>query len=252
MTDVTDNPRRYWNIKFLRFKDIYYPKILIAEKDKVLMECLKGVKGKYILKTDLFEEAHGNKNLLFKLSKNNRCTGMDVSTEVVRNAGNYDEKSVLIDADVTNMPFRDNKFDIIISTSTLDHLDYKSIPKAFEELHRVLKKGGVILLTIDNYHNLLYRTEFVFWKIFNLYYRTKCFKISEVVSFARNAGLRVESIETIMDFPPIIDKVFMILHQIFGINLDVVFRKVLNLSEKFNRNHPYSKGRFIFLKLAKE
>lgn len=48
-------------------------------------------------------------------------------------------------ADVYNLPFVDNEFDIILCTEVLEHLIYPSC--AISEMRRVLKPGGKLILT---------------------------------------------------------------------------------------------------------
>ena len=248
----TNNKSKYWDIIFFRFKNLYYPPTLIREKDETFIKLFEEIKNKVILKTDLFEEAHGNKNLLFKLERKNNCVGIDISNAVVNAAKKHSKNSLLINCDVTNLPFDNESFDIIISTSTLDHIMYEDIIKSLKELNRVLKKNGRIFLTIDNYHNLLYRIEFVFWKIFNLYYRSKCFRISEIIELTKNADLKVKNIKTIMVFPAIIDKILILVQNIFKIDLNEAFEKMLILYKKFTKIYKYTSGRFIFVELVKD
>ncbi|MEM4736745.1 MAG: class I SAM-dependent methyltransferase [Nitrososphaeria archaeon] len=80
---------------------------------------------------------------------------------------NYNEKGIsYIYADLRDIPFRDEYFDVIVSQSTIEHIDmdnsiyghtvkldgnnntksYEYI-KAIAEMLRVLKKGGIMLLT---------------------------------------------------------------------------------------------------------
>jgi len=131
-------------------------------------------------------------------------------------------------------------------------LPYEDVIRSLKQLNKVLKKNGVIFLTIDNYHNLLYRIEFIFWKIFNLYYRTKCFKIGEIIKLSKKANLKIKNIESTMVFPPIVDKVLILIQHFLKINLEKCFEKFLVLSKRFHKNHKYTAGRFIFLELVKD
>ncbi len=246
------NYSKYWDIKFLRFKKIYYPPILIEEKDRKFIELIKNIENKTVLKTDLFEEVHGSKNLLYKLSRKNYGIGIDISKKIIKNLRNDKEPYCLVNSNVSKLPFKDEIFDIIISTSTIDHLITGDLMISFKELNRVLKKNGSIFLTLDNYHNILYRIEFVFWKVFNLYYRVKCFKINEIKQLANKSNLHIENLESIMVFPPLIDKLLILSQNILGINLDKLFYKILKLSIKLGKSYKYTSGRFIFAKLTKQ
>lgn len=83
--------------------------------------------------------------------------GGDVSVEVVRQAtaGVGCRAAVL---DVRRLPFRAGAFDGVLSTSTLDHFDEPAdIDRSLAELHRVLRPGGRLVLTLDNPANPLIR-----------------------------------------------------------------------------------------------
>ncbi|OGD86047.1 methyltransferase type 11 [Candidatus Curtissbacteria bacterium RBG_13_35_7] len=49
-------------------------------------------------------------------------------------------------ADVTNLPFKKESFDVVICAQVLEHLPFKDFSKALKELYRVTKKSVVITL----------------------------------------------------------------------------------------------------------
>ncbi len=51
-----------------------------------------------------------------------------------------------VKADICNLPFRDNEFDVILCNHVLEHIPDDI--KAMQELYRVLKKGGMAILQI--------------------------------------------------------------------------------------------------------
>lgn len=113
-----------------------------------------------MLKTDLYEEATSQCHL-FPLLKN--CCkvfyGVDVSPEIVRSAykrvfSQHEKKNMVMVSDVRNLRFKSELFDKVISNSTLDHFTHKNdIATSLRELYRVLKKGGTLIITLDNPHN---------------------------------------------------------------------------------------------------
>jgi SAM-dependent methyltransferase len=116
--------------------------------------------GARVLKTDLFEEAHGPDQFLFDLAPSRLRLGIDISPLIARRAA---ERALAgagppprcLAADVLALPFRAEAFDVIVSNSTLDHFpDPRLIDAAFGELYRVLKPGGVLVVTLDNPYSL--------------------------------------------------------------------------------------------------
>jgi ubiquinone/menaquinone biosynthesis C-methylase UbiE len=50
--------------------------------------------------------------------------------------------------DIRNLPYPDRMFDIIIDTSTLDHIQPSEVEQALREYNRTLKPGGRLLLIV--------------------------------------------------------------------------------------------------------
>jgi SAM-dependent methyltransferase len=117
--------------------------------------------GKRLLKTDLFEEAHGPDQFLFDLPRGGLRAGVDISPRI---AGRARARGVergaapaLTAGDVLSLPFRAGAFDVIVSNSTLDHFpDGRGIPAALAELYRVLAPRGVLVITLDNPRSVSY------------------------------------------------------------------------------------------------
>ncbi len=112
------------------------------------------------LKTDLFEERDPNRAVLPGLTGDPGTAtwvGVDLAPETVRGARSTTSGPCAA-ADVRRLPFADDSFDGILSTSTLDHFDDRSsLDAALVELRRVLRPGGRLLLTLDNPANPLIR-----------------------------------------------------------------------------------------------
>ncbi len=105
-----------------------------------------------LLKTDVFDEAvaAGLDDLLLNAARH--VVGMDISLETLRQARSVRRRALA--ADARDLPFATGAFDIIISNSTLDHFpEYPHLAASLRELHRVLKPGGELLLTLDNLAN---------------------------------------------------------------------------------------------------
>ena len=113
-----------------------------------------------VLKTDLFEEANGEDQLLFDSFRQVPVVvGIDIDEGVVRGACRRSGGSGLLAlvSDVRDLPFQDGCLDYIISTSTLDHFeDSRDIERSLRELARILRGGGRILVAMDNPWNPLY------------------------------------------------------------------------------------------------
>lgn len=60
-------------------------------------------------------------------------------------------------ADAQQLPFTDNCFDVVFSCECLEHLPNPQ--RALIEMHRVLRPGGTLILTTENYSNAM----LVYW-----------------------------------------------------------------------------------------
>lgn len=107
-----------------------------------------------VLKTDLFDEVFGNG--LYPFIRRNQSTlyGLDLSESIVSAARkNFPEIKAVV-SDVRHLPFAKDSYDLVISNSTLDHFESKGdIAVSLRELYRVLKPGGHLLVTLDNFSN---------------------------------------------------------------------------------------------------
>ena len=81
-----------------------------------------------------------------KVGPEGTVTGVDFSIEMARQAHrNFPFPNVnVVDADVTNLPFQDDSFDFAISFSAF--ADFSDKTRALQEIHRVLKTGGLFCI----------------------------------------------------------------------------------------------------------
>ncbi|MGH9030262.1 MAG: class I SAM-dependent methyltransferase [Acidimicrobiales bacterium] len=104
------------------------------------------------LKTDLSEERSPDRALLTEIE--GRWVGIDLAAGFGPRLG----AGVFLAGDIRRLPFRSEVFDGALSTSTLDHFhDPEDVRASLVELRRVLRRGGLLLLTMDNRSNLAVR-----------------------------------------------------------------------------------------------
>jgi len=111
-----------------------------------------------VLKTDAFDEATGAGLFPTLRSRATRVVAVDISADTLAAArARYPELETEI-ADVRHLNFEAATFDAVVSNSTLDHLaSAAELDRAVRELARVLRAGGVLVLTLDNPRNPLVR-----------------------------------------------------------------------------------------------
>jgi len=104
-----------------------------------------------VLKTDLFDEATGAGLLPWLTASFARVSCVDIAPLLVKSVRDrYADVRAEV-ADVRHLPFAPASFDCVVSNSTLDHLPTRdAIGVAVRELHRVMRSGGHLLITLDN------------------------------------------------------------------------------------------------------
>ncbi len=111
------------------------------EKDRVL-PLLGDLDGKAVL-----DVGAGAGRLSLRLAeKGADVTALDVSEEIIKKIKNVKIKKVIGDAE--SLDFPDESFDIVIATFLIVHL--KDLKRFFDEVYRVLKPGGLFLVTNIN------------------------------------------------------------------------------------------------------
>jgi len=79
----------------------------------------------------------------------NSLTGISLARDRVDNA-----KVALLISSASNLPFKDDTFDIITLFEVIEHIPAESVKNTVEEIKRVLKDGGKIIVTTPNSRNL--------------------------------------------------------------------------------------------------
>ncbi|MFB3776540.1 MAG: methyltransferase domain-containing protein [Bryobacteraceae bacterium] len=143
----------------------YLDPVVAQQKREVHRELVyrwtRGLQVGTYLKTDLFEEANGADQILFDLYPPPcRAIGMDLSaataTEAARRCPSDSARFMACDA--RHVALRPGSLDLIVSTSTLDHLESaEQFRASLAELSALLRGGGVLIITVDNPQNPLYR-----------------------------------------------------------------------------------------------
>jgi SAM-dependent methyltransferase len=87
------------------------------------------------------------------------CYGLDVSGETIRliqaRQRHLGTRVTLVQSSATDIPLPDDFFDVVVSVGCLHHIP--EIQKAVDEIHRVLKPGGVFKGMVYNKNSYRYR-----------------------------------------------------------------------------------------------
>jgi SAM-dependent methyltransferase len=157
---MSGEPQRYWGAVAARWAEDHPDVLWRRCSDYIHRAWLDRVagdlRGQLVLKTDLFDEAVGDGLAGWFIERDNRLVGCDISWATASRASRHAPDLRATAADVCRLPFRAGAFDCVCSNSTLDHFDDEAlIRQALGELARVLRPGGLLLVSFDNPSNPL-------------------------------------------------------------------------------------------------
>lgn len=115
---------------------------------------------KEVLKYDperILDVGSGAGHLINGLSAVSRgCVALDIELEwlTLLRKKNPDIMGIAANGE-KGLPFKANVFDVVIASEVLEHLNHPE--KFFEEVTRVLKDDGILIITTPNSNNLTYR-----------------------------------------------------------------------------------------------
>ena len=105
-----------------------------------------------VLKTDAFDEATSDLGL--RVATAGTAVSLDVSVATLQMARRRHDGLLPLAGNVRSLPLKSAVFDVVVSTSTLDHMErVDDIQVALAELFRVTRPGGRLILTLDNRSN---------------------------------------------------------------------------------------------------
>ena len=177
--------------------------------------------------------------------------GLDISKGMLRIAAakikSESDKTLFLEGDAENLPFKDASFDAVLSVNTIEHLD--DVPLTLKEMKRVCRDGGKIVLSVPNGNfsaqcggkliSLLKRFLIRFLRVKNLtkphrtYYLThRDFTMGDFTQLFSEVGIRVEH-KVFMGFVP---------HQIIPVRAARYFR-FIEVLEKMSESIPWIRTR---------
>jgi ubiquinone/menaquinone biosynthesis C-methylase UbiE len=145
-----------------------------------------------ILKTDSFEESFGSDGILqFFLDMSAKTISLDISPKILnfskQRLKNRDFSAVA--TNICEMPFKETAVSLIFSSSTYGYL--KNIKRGLKEAYRILKPGGILLISLNNRSNILFRIltkiyhslGFIPFPVSSFYFQKEVKKLLEEVGF---------------------------------------------------------------------
>jgi len=134
-----------WNLAYKQKGIIQKPVLYIVEKS---VDILRANGAKKILDLGFGTGRH----TIFLLKNGFNVYGIDISEEGYKITSDLLSKegltANLVVGDIKKLPYEDNSFDAVISTFVLGHGLKNDIIKSFNEIKRVLKNHGILILAL--------------------------------------------------------------------------------------------------------
>jgi SAM-dependent methyltransferase len=160
-----------------------------------------------VLKTDLFEEACGDGLAGLLTARARTVVAIDLASRTAAAARARHPRLAVVESDVRALPFRAESFDLVVSTSTLDHVaSGDEITTSLAEIARMLRPRGTLILTLDNPANPLLvlrrAAPLLWWRLGVVPYRLGATLRSTALRDAiEGAGLRATEVAAVLHAP---------------------------------------------------
>jgi SAM-dependent methyltransferase len=180
----------------------YYRRCEIA----MLRRALGPLGGKKVLKLDLWNEAVNTRILDWIHAQGAQAFGIDISeVTTTRARRNFPNSLRLAQADIRDLPFPAETFDVVYTMGTIEHID--EYQRAVNEVFQVLRPGGRAVIGVPHKWNVFLRPQLV-WLLDRLgkyaYSPEKCFSARELRRVVEASGLRVVGRTGILTIPGIV------------------------------------------------
>lgn len=184
---------------------LYYRHCEIA----LFQRAVGDLRGKKVLKLDLWNEAFNTRILPWVRSQGADVVGLDLSRVVAhrarRNSVAKGSPLPLLRADIRELPFPADSFDVVYTMGTIEHID--EYAQSLQEIRRVLRPGGTAIVGVPHKWNLFLRPLMV-WILdaFGqyLYAPEKSFSAGELRRDLERAGLRPAERTGILTLPGVL------------------------------------------------
>ena len=233
--DLGERPEPSW----------YLDRLTALQKRDVHLRLIRrwtaGLAIERMLKTDLFEEAFGEDRLLPELFPDARLVcSMDEAFSTVRAAARRFSRLAgrVTVTDVRQCGLKSEAFDLVLSTSTLDHFKRREeFLRSLREIGRLLRPGGLLILTLDNPSNPLYHPLKWFSRSrmapFRLGYSPS---LPTLRADLAEAGLRVEAEDWLVHNPRLLSTaLFLVLRRLLGPQANAPIAALLRAFDRLGR-----------------
>ncbi len=206
-----------------------YIKVIMNFADELIFEEISLLLKKFENKEDfLVLDCGCGFGAFYNLTKNFNTIYLDISLNLLKK---FKLKERKICANILYLPFKDNTFDLVLCINVLEHVNYLN---ALNEIKRVLKNNGHLIVVVINKNSLIKEEIFNDFKIFHKPLSIKDFEVE---------GFKIVYSNSVYFLPPI-----------FKIFPPVILSKLLKywktIDKKLSKIFK-NKGEFLIIEMVK-
>jgi ubiquinone/menaquinone biosynthesis C-methylase UbiE len=168
-------------------------KVLLLKEFDILKNFFKKIKGDKVL-----DVACGT-GIDFHCYGNRQIYGLDISKDMLKICKERNPKAILRVANSEKIPFKENTFDVVITSRFICHTPYYN--KVIKEMVRVTKSRGSLIIDFPNKWSFSAITTIIRLKTGKLAHYN-LFSIKDIKNIAKENNLKIEEIKTKVFFPP--------------------------------------------------
>lgn len=186
------NQKKHW-------ENIYLKRSISQGKSDFVSEALKFIKPD----SKILELGCGYGFDSLELSKTNRVTAVDFSKNAIQSAKAFSGKNLNFETVDISKPFKygSEEFDAVYSRLSLHYFGDKTTVNIFQEIHRVLKNGGVLAFIAKSKADPLYgKGEMVEKDMFELNGHIRHFFSIEYVEKLTSGLFKIKSLKEKKEF----------------------------------------------------
>lgn len=142
------NSSKLWN-SLIEEQYIETKSPIVKERIKTVLEMLLGLRGKLL---DVGMGYGVIERVLFKKGRY-KLYGIDISPRAVEDI-RKSVKGIFRVGSILKIPYPANSFDIVLALEILEHIPLKNTFKAIGEIYRVLRKDGILIVSLPLNENL--------------------------------------------------------------------------------------------------
>jgi SAM-dependent methyltransferase len=206
------------------WEKVWTKNLITSDYSLKYLDFMQGIEKSLAQGSLVLEAGCGTGQTLALLSERHESTGLDISRAALNLAQNNCKNPVL--GSIFTIPFRDNTFDLVYNSGVIEHFEDPTNIAAIQEMSRVTKPSGRVVIIVPNTLCLWYRagkSVAVIMKNFEFGYEED-YSPGRLKTAAARAGLVVENTFGLQALPPLATNDREV--------LPVRLRKIIGLVEK--------------------